>query len=171
MYTIPTCRNRTQLWVGGLRRGVIALGVTALVAASSDANTAPDELTLGVKAEVGRHASLQVVSQPALITITGADLARGYVDVPESSQVIIRSNSPDGFMVELVSQAEFVQSTLVRGLDTEVQWGAGGGAVAQRPAGRGMHSQTLALGYRFTLAPEARAGVYPWPVRLAVSPR
>lgn len=144
------------------------LALAALLAGSTALAAGSDQLA--VSATVARHASMQVLAQPAFLQLTPVDIGRGYVDLPGSSQVAIRSNSPEGYLVMLSSEADFVTSTVLRGLSTDVQWGAAGGAVAQRATGPGMSRQLLALSYRFMLSPTARPGTYAWPVRLAVSP-
>ena len=58
----------------------------------------------------------------------------------------------------------------MRGLTSEVQVAAGGGAVMQRAPGPGMSRVTLTLAFRFELEQGAREGIYPWPVQLSAQP-
>jgi hypothetical protein len=124
-------------------------------------------LNLTVSATVLRRASLQVLAQPSAVTITAADIERGYVDVPTSARLAVRSNSPDGFMFEFVNQGEFVRGLRVRGLGAELQMGPQGGFV--RHMSGPVRSQVVDLTFRIELSSAARPGVYAWPVRMAIT--
>lgn len=123
-----------------------------------------------VSAVVRKHASLQVLHQPASVRITEADVARGYVDVPAPVQVAIRSNTAEGYMLVFDNHGAFFRQARVRGLASDVQVGSAGGLVAQPATGYGMSQVTLALAFRFELAPTTREGVYPWPMQLSATP-
>ena len=151
----------------GLVFGVLALGLLgAPVVAAADSN----EVRLSVTATVLKHASLKVLAQPASVVITAADISRGYVDVPSPAQVAIQSNSQEGYMLMFASEGGFMRQTLVRGLGHDVQLDMAGGGIARGPEGRGMAKATLDLGFRFVLSESAQQGVYPWPMRLSVTP-
>jgi hypothetical protein len=68
------------------------------------------------------------------------------------------------------NQGEFISQILVKGLANDVQMGGAGGGVAQNTVGQGMRRAQLNLGFRFVLAPSVQGGVYPWPVRMSVTP-
>jgi hypothetical protein len=131
---------------------------------------ASGEAKLTVSATISKHASLQVLAQPASVVITAADMARGYVDVPSPAQVAVQSNTQDGYLLMFENQGDFLRQAMVKGLDSDVQVSAGGGGVAQRSAGGGMRKSLLNLGFRFVLSDSARQGVYAWPMRLSVTP-
>jgi len=125
---------------------------------------------LRVSAVVLKVARVQVLSQPASVEITEADVARGYIEVPTPVHVAIRSNTPNGYTLAFDNQADFFRQAHVRGLPTAVQVGASGGVVPQPSAGRAMGNVRLALGFRFDLSQTARAGTYPWPFHLSAEP-
>lgn len=129
-----------------------------------------DEAKVTVNTTVLKYASLEIVAQPDSVAITAADLVRGYVDVPVGAQMIIRSNTSGGYLLEFASQGDFMRQILVRGLNTDVQLSAAGGLVSQPSAERGMTKSTLALGFRFVLSESAGQGTYPWPMRVSVAP-
>jgi hypothetical protein len=147
---------------------MLALGLLCLPATSQAAG----EIKVTVTATIAKHASLQVLAEPASLVITAADLARGYVDVPGASQVAIQSNTSDGYLLEFASQGDFMRQILVHGLRSGVvQLSPDGGVVAQSGgASAGITKTTLTLGFRFLLSPSARQGAYAWPVRLSVTP-
>ena len=161
-------RSRAR-WTDGMKALLVVL-VLGSGGAPEVAMAGSNEAKLQVSATVLKHASLQVLAQPASVVVTADDIARGYVDVPMPAQVAVQSNTQGGYMLMFDSQGEFLRQTLVKGLDTEVQLGASGGGVAQRAAGRGMSKTVLALGFRFVLSESARQGVYAWPMRMSVTP-
>ena len=128
------------------------------------------QVKVGVTATVLKRATMQVLAQPAALLVTASDIARGYVDMPAATQVAIRSNSPDGYLMEFSSETDFIRRVQVDGLDTTVQLEPTGGVVAQRGTGSIVRT-TLQLGYRFVLADGAREGRYPWPMRMSIGPR
>jgi hypothetical protein len=129
---------------------------------------AGSETKLTVTATVLKRASLKTLAQPASVTITAADIARGYVDVPAAAQVAIQSNTSTGYMLEFASQGDFLRQIMVTGLANELQMSPAGGFIVQPPAGTGVTRVTLNLGFRFVLAESVQAGTYAWPMRLSV---
>jgi hypothetical protein len=147
--------------------GLLTLAVLGLPLIAIADSSAPKLL---VSASIQKHASLQVLAQPASVQVTAADVARGYVDVSSPAQVAIQSNAPSGYVLSFETQGEFLSQTLVKGLDTVVQLSASGGGVTQRATGHGMSKKVIALEFRFLLSETARQGLYAWPVRLSVTP-
>lgn len=150
----------------GFRLALCAVFVFAISSAVASGSTTK----LAVTATVLKHASLQVLSQPNSISVTAADIARGYVDVPAPAQLAVRSNSPLGYMLEFSSNGYFFREILVNGLSVPVQLSPAGGAVLQPAAASGVTRATMDLGFRFLLHEAAQPGVYPWPIHVSVSP-
>lgn len=133
-----------------------------------------NEVKLLVSATVMKKASLQVLTQPATVVLTAADIARGYVDMLAPAQFAVQSNSRNGYLLMFGSEGEFFRQTLVRGLSNDVQLDGNGGGVVQQNAGgsgsgSGITKTVLALTFRFILSDVAKQGVYAWPMRLSVS--
>ena len=113
-------------------------------------------------------AHLDIESTPNDVELTAADLAQGFVDVAQPTQLVVRSNSAQGYALEVMPLNRMATAILMTGLDTSMSLGAEGGTVVQRwRSPRPVH---LALRYRFQLAPGLSAGRYPWPIHLAVRP-
>jgi len=113
-------------------------------------------------------AHIELQSAPAGLDISAADLRRGYIEVMQPIQVTVRSNSPNGYALEVLTVAPVLTSMIVEGLNSELALGAEGGTVVQR--WQKPQAVNLSLKFRFELAPGLSAGSYPWPVRLAVRP-
>lgn len=147
------CAARLALIVGGCFVSALA----------KDAHT-----TFSVGATVRAVANLELTQVPSALEISARDVAQGFVDVPETTQLSVSSNSAAGFALEFLSVAPLFSAMTVRGLDGETSLGAEGGMVVQR--WQRAHAVNLALSYRFMLAPGLAAGTYPWPVRISVRP-
>ena len=143
--------------------------IALIVAASITTAGARDaHSNLSVSATVRAIANIERQSAPAGLAISGADLQRGFIDVVQPTQLTVRSNSPNGFALEVLTVAPMLSSMTIAGLNSDLSLGADGGTIVQR--WQKPQVVNLSLNFRFTLAPGLVAGEYPWPVRLAVRP-
>lgn len=123
---------------------------------------------MGVNATVLPVARVQVTSAPADLQISADDLRRGYVDVLQPTALVINSNSPDGFALDLMTLSPMVSALIVNGLESDQILGAEGGTLIQR--WQRPQSMRVMLRFRLLLAPGLNAGRYGWPVKLGVRP-
>jgi hypothetical protein len=147
-------------------RGARAALVIAVSCGAADARES--RTTLAVSATVVPVARIERQSIPADVLITPRDLQRGYVDVEAPVALVIRSNSPGGYALDLDSVSPLFSSLVVRGLASEQSLGADGGTIVQR--WQNAHVATLSLQFRFVLAPGLHAGHHAWPIELRVRP-
>lgn len=155
-----------QTFISAARAVLLAGLVMGLVPFTA----AAAETRLAVSATVLKHASIQWLSHPDAVVVSAVDIFRGYVDIPAAAQMLIRSNTPAGFLLSFTTRGDFVHHTLVTGLGNELQVGAEGGSASQPIAGTGMSSKVLSLHFRYVLSDGARQGVYPWPMQVEVAP-
>src|SRR3979409_752627 len=73
----------------------LLIAITAMTTTSLFAGSNTAEMT--VSARVLARTILTVDSQPASVEITGTDIARGYVDVPQAVAFRVRSNVREGY--------------------------------------------------------------------------
>jgi hypothetical protein len=149
----------------GLRTARIALIVAAGVSAAGARDV---HSNLSVSVTVQPVARIEHESAPYALEISAADLQRGFIDVRQPTQLTVRSNSPNGFELDVVTVAPVLSSMVVEGLNAGLELGAEGGTIVQR--WQQPQSVNLSLKFRFALAPGLVAGNYPWPVRLSVRP-
>lgn len=142
------------------------LGGVALGIGSAPAKEARTSFT--VSATVVAVARIERASVPAHLEISALDLQRGFIDVPDPVALEIRSNSPDGFVLDIVSVAPIFSSLVIQGLDSEAHLGADGGTIVQR--WQKAQTAKLSLHLRFALAPGVVAGSYPWPMQIIARP-
>jgi hypothetical protein len=131
-----------------------------------NADAASGRSQMAVTAVVPSQAVGQVVQQASEITITDADIARGYVDVPIGSQLSVKSNNPAGYVVDFFTRLPIFRSVRVSNASGSAELGPDGGTIVERSQiGRNL---SLALTYRFMLASSVQPGTYPWPLALNV---
>ena len=116
------------------------------------------------------RAFLTVQTSPSELLISPEDVARGYVEVPRAMRALAQTNTKKGWILGVRFSGAPFRAVEVTGLGESAALGADGGAVALDYPGTNL-PVPVELGYRFLLAPDARPGVYPWPVALSAMPR
>ena len=118
--------------------------------------------TLSVSVQVVARTILTVDSQPATIQITSDDVARCYVDLPQSVAFHVRSNAANGYALEFqplsypFSRADVSWGTTVATVGSDGAW-------LTEPYQQG--TSTGSLNVRLSLAAGTQPGNYAWPVR------
>ncbi|HEV3239928.1 MAG TPA: hypothetical protein VG429_05960 [Casimicrobiaceae bacterium] len=153
-----------------IQRRVIFGALTTLAAStiSPHLHAAALRGQIAVTAFVPAQAIAQLVEQSAEITITAADIARGYVDIPAASQLRVTSNNPAGYIVDFFSRLPIFTSVRVSSSGGGADLGPDGGAIIER--GRQGRDMPLNLSYRFNLIAQVQPGTYPFPLALNVRP-
>ena len=122
--------------------------------------------SFNVAATVLPRVTLSAASQPASLVISGDDVRRGYVDATEPTRLVVVSNDPRGFAIDIWPASGIFMSVRVHGTGESVIVGRDGGTIVQRSlAGRGL---PLTLTWRFMLADATVPGRYPWPLQYGV---
>jgi hypothetical protein len=120
--------------------------------------------SFAVSAVVPARASLVVVSQPELLSVSRDDLARGYVQIAAVYRV--KNNDPAGFLVRLAPRSGVASAVEVSGLSAPVVMRDEVVEVTEPAA---LEVRDLNLVLRLTLDPGAPAGVYPMPLQVSVA--
>jgi hypothetical protein len=125
--------------------------------------TAPMNVSVNVIA----RAVLTVDSLPAAIDVTGADIARGYVDVSAPVIIRVRTNSRAGYMLQAEQQSpDFKMVELTFG-DSKMSVAATESWIS-RPYVPG--GDVIAMHMRVHLAENAQVGSYAMPILLSTRP-
>jgi DNA-binding Lrp family transcriptional regulator len=153
-----------------IQRRIVFSAITTLAASSiiPSVDAATVRSQIAVTAYVPAQAVAKLVVQPSEITITEADVARGYVDIPAASQLQVTSNNPAGYVIDFFSRLPIFTSVRVSSAGGGADLGPDGGAIIER--GRQGRDIPLNLSYRFNLAAQVRAGTYAWPLALNIRP-
>jgi hypothetical protein len=114
-------------------------------------------------------ATLNVRTTPPAIDVSPSDVARGYVDVANPTQIDVQSNSNNGYVLNVLPRTNLFSQVQLRGLDSRVELGADGGSVVQR-WNQNERRKSLSLTYRFVLQQDVQPGSYPWPLQFGVMP-
>lgn len=144
---------------------VAVAGLAMLGAAPTPAMA--DQARVNVAATVLARAFIEREQLPQQVTLSSADIARGYVDLEQPVEVGIRTNYASGVVLAFSPNSQALQAVDVR----EAQGGelrAGAIFVSQPEAGLRPHTVSLRL--RLRLAPDATPGTIAYPVTLVLAP-
>jgi hypothetical protein len=140
---------------------LLLLALVAVAGARADAR----HTQFVVQATVPARATLSAVEQPTHLSVSEADLVRGYVDV--SARYVVESNSRTGWLLRLSPRLGITPHVEVHGLSaTLVVRGDGVEVFRSRTSG----AEHLELDYRFVLAPGVEPGTYELPIHVAAMP-
>jgi hypothetical protein len=152
-----------------IQRRIVFGALTTLAAATMSPQIhAAARSQIAVTAFVPAQTIGQLVRQHSEITITDADIARGYVEIPAASQLRVTSNNPAGYVIDFFSRLAIFTSVRVSSAGGGADLGPDGGTIIER--GRKGRDMPLDLSYRFNLAAQVQAGTYAWPLALNVRP-
>lgn len=144
-----------------------ALAVSAgLMPLEHSAIAAPTASSMGVSTTVVANAKLQMEFKPDWLNISLADVRQGYVDVSAVSRFSVHTNSRSGYRVAFFPVGNLFTSVQIGGFRGAVLLGADGGEVVHR--GPAVPGFVHALSFRFALSSVTQAGIYPWPLQMAV---
>lgn len=139
----------------------VATAALAAGAAFGDEGRSTFQVSLVVPTRV----ELQAVGEPASVTVTAADLARGYLDV--SARYHVSLNDRRGYLLQIAHLGGVAREVRVSGLGGTVV--VAGDTVAVHQGGQSFE-QDVALEFRLVLDDRAQAGRFDWPVALSVEP-
>jgi len=145
------------------RRVLQALPLSACLVAGSTQSG----VLMPVTATVAPQATVSVTA-PVSLVISASDLARGYVQVIEPSQLRVVSNFAQGVELDVRAPRGLFTAMTVQGTDLEAQLPGEGGTIAFRwPAAQPpTHALSVALRFRLVPAPGVQPGTYAWPIQL-----
>lgn len=147
---------------------ICALALTASLA-PAPVQASSQMAGVQVSAVVYPSARFQPQFQADKITVTHEDIARGYVDMPAASKFTVVTPKGGNYSVEFQPRSDLFHAVSIDGLGSQVLIGSEGGSIAQ--TGAGLAGATSSLSYRFHLKPNIEAGIYDWPLVLAVRAR
>ena len=140
-----------------------AAGAPAPVMASEGASQAKSSVNFVVRIPV--VVRLHPISQGDSVTVTAADIERGFVEVPAGSRFELIANA--AHTMHFSAQGGWFRAVKVSGLGGDLTLGPSGGEFLQ--AHRLPSPEIHELDYRFELGPDAVPGRYAWPLALSVS--
>jgi hypothetical protein len=121
--------------------------------------------TVGVSVRVVGNAILRSEFQARELSISQADVDRGYVDATGASRFSVSTNGRSGYQLVFHCVVDLFDTMQVGGLRTPAHLGAEGGIIVQR--GVPPPGVRQELNYRFFLSSRTKPGDYPWPLALS----
>lgn len=114
-------------------RGLNTARIAMIVAASVTAAGARDvHSDFSVSVIVRPVANIELQSAPTGLDVSAADLRRGYIEVMQPTQFTVRSNSPNGYALEVLTVAPVLSSMIIEGLNSDLALGRDGRTIVQR---------------------------------------
>jgi len=157
----PPKEKKCRIWFAALVAALflaISLGTQETYAVTSTAK-------LTVSARVLPYLQFNLLSQMSEITITEADIQRGYLDVRSASRLELKTNSTAGYLLAFEGSLWPFKEVQIQGLANPVQLHSGQAFVHQ-PSVKG--KVTMDLSYRFILSEDTKPGSYSWPISISV---
>ena len=155
-------RRQHRLVAAALAGAALALGIAPAQA---------DSVVIQVNATVLQHVSISGLRAPESLTLTAADIQRGYVDLSQPVEVDVRTNNAAGVVLGFSINQRAVKAVTLRSAagDVDVQSGQAR-LLVLKEGGHGLKTQTVTLRARIELSPTATPGVLRWPLTLYVAP-
>ncbi len=132
----------------------VVLGVAPAIAGSATTQ-------MNVSVQVVARTILSIDSQPSSVEVTQADVARGYIDVPQAIAFHIRSNASSGYSLQFEPVGYPFSQVAVK-WDNSVATFGGEGTWLTRSYQPGATTGTMNV--HLALAPGTQPGSYAWPV-------
>jgi hypothetical protein len=140
--------------------------ISSITAEKTYARQTSPPASFAVNVVVLPYARYDVPRQAKTLTITQADVKRGYVDVSGATHLHVQSNVRGDVFLNFHLVAAVFDKVKITGLIGTVELGSTGGTMRQPNV---MPQMELYLSYRFFLVPGVRPGDHPWPLALSVS--
>jgi len=128
---------------------------------------AKDSITnMAISAIVVANAKMQIVHQEDQINITKENIDKGYVEIPTAITFSIKTNSPQGFIMDFIPVGSVFESVKMSGISDLPELNSNGGSVVHR----GLISKDIVyeLSFKFKLKNNILPGKYPWPLQISL---
>ena len=108
---------------------------------------------------------------PSGFTVTEQDITRGYVDLSQSSQFDVKTNSAEGIALEFLGMQNggIIETVQITGAANAFQMPASGGIMLIQGDWHPTVARSFSLHYRLYLGPTAQPGPHNWPFAMSVS--
>ena len=133
------------------------------------ANGGSTSANLLVRATVAPYLEHRILHEQSGLLVSGFDLVRGYKDVNAGTIASISTNSPNGYVLSIFCSESptiaFVEVTV----DGRTSSLTCSGAIDMILSKDNPITDVRRISYRFYFSQEASAGMFPWPMQLAIS--
>jgi len=152
---------------GEVRTMLRSLGAVLLLAlvAGPSARADTDQASFLVTATVPERVALAKLEHPGRLSISTADVLRGYKDV--SARYVVSQNTERGWVLQLSPRIGITQHVEVRGLSRDLVLGNESVEV-YRPGTAAR--EDISLDYRLVLDADVQPGTYDMPVHVTATP-
>ena len=146
-------------WKRCRSRLLLALACAAASNVATGGDRLPAAWAIGLP-----HGYIVMEHQAQAIDVSDEDAARGFVDVRGGSRIVVTTRSGARYALDFATRGTAFSSVQFAALGHAIALGAQGATLIEQdaPAGR----TTIALDYRFRLAPGTAPGTYAWPLEI-----
>ncbi len=145
--------------------GIITLILIVIMAGEA---LAGDKVAiLNVQARVIPVVKQTILHSESSLSITQADIERGYIEVQKGMVLSVKTNAINGYVMEFFTSNNLFNKVAVSDGDNTYALAGSGGEV-HMPY-EGLNPVTKELSFRFYLSSDIKPGIYPWPVALMIS--
>ncbi len=138
-----------------------------IIMAAGEALAGDNRAILNVQARVIPMVKQTILHSESSLSITSADIERGYVEVQKGMVLSVKTNAINGYVMDFLTGNNLFNKVSVSDGDNTYALAGSGGAV-HMPY-KGLNPIIKELSFRFYLSPEVSPGLYPWPVDLMIS--
>lgn len=125
---------------------------------------------LNVRIIVPAIVRVKALAQALGITVTQDDVDRGHLDLDAASQLMLTSNSRDGYLISAIFDAEILDSVEIKLPNQTLHANTRKGTKTMHVQSSILIDEVVGVGYRLYLKSGLKAGNYHWPVALAFMP-
>jgi hypothetical protein len=152
---------------------ILALSVASPFA-HADAASARDgskaSANLNFRIVVPAIVRVKALVQALGVTVTQEDVERGHLDIDAASQLVMTSNSRNGYIVSANFDSEMLDKIEIKLPNKTLYADAGRGARWMHVNSAILMDEIVGISYRLYLKAGVKTGNYHWPVALAFMP-
>jgi hypothetical protein len=155
------------------QRRLIAAAMSAIsliAGAGMSEQVAAATTGMRVSARILTHVSFPSMKIPDQVSISPADVSRGFVDLATPIEMEVRTNSASDILVGISLNSPAFTGATVSGPSGTTRVSPGTPSIVIASHGQGMHTESLSLRVRIELARDTAPGVVVMPVSVLVSP-
>ena len=144
---------------------LITFALILLTAGNACAGTQSNIVSINTR--VVPSLSYQVVYAESTLTITAADIAKGYVDISRGMELTVKTNSLKGYLVWFSLDGTVLKESGVYDDNNAYGLMRSGGEIHMPYTENNYIPKELS--FRFYFSPEVKPGVYEWPLSVMVT--
>jgi hypothetical protein len=166
-------KNATKLssyLMAGLALVVSLLSSSAHAEANTARGGSKASTNLNFRIVIPAIVRVKALAQALGVTITQDDVERGHLDLDAASQLMLTSNSRNGYVISANFDAEILEGVEIKLPNQTLHANVSKGTKTMHVQSSILVDEVVGVDYRLYLKPDLKPGHYHWPVALAFMP-